>query len=107
VLYASCPAIEDLPRAEAPTARRVTGGAVEFARALAEVRASAGPGPGPRTVPGAARHYCVTRSAARLLDVYATALTHPLPPPPPSPSPSSPEPPPVSTSPAPQGGSSA
>ncbi|MZE68004.1 glycosyl transferase, partial [Streptomyces sp. SID5789] len=37
-----------------------------------------GPGPGPRTVPEAARHYCVTRSAARLMDVYATTLTHPL-----------------------------
>ncbi|MBU6531137.1 glycosyltransferase [Streptomyces mayonensis] len=87
VLYSSCPAIEDLPRQEAPAARRVTGGAEEFARALAGVRASAGPGPGPRTVPAAARHYCVTRSAARLLDVYATALTHPMPPapsPPPS-----------------------
>jgi glycosyltransferase involved in cell wall biosynthesis len=78
VLYASCPAIEDLPPGSAPTARRVAGGDEEFARALAEVRASAGPGPGPRTVPEAARHYCVTRSAARLMDVYATALTHPL-----------------------------
>ncbi len=78
VLYASCPAIEDLPSRDAPGARRVTGGAEEFARALAEVRAGAGPGPGPRTVPEAARHYCVTRSAARLMDVYAATLTHPL-----------------------------
>ncbi|MYS78586.1 glycosyl transferase, partial [Streptomyces sp. SID5926] len=45
---------------------------------------------GMRTAPEAARHYCVTRSAARLMDVYATALTRPLPPPPPpSPSPAS------------------
>ncbi|MGC9499106.1 glycosyltransferase [Streptomyces sp. WG7] len=78
VLYASCPAIEDLPPAAAPTARHVTGGEEEFARALAEVRAAAGPGFGARTVPEAARHYCVTRSAARLMDVYATTLTHPL-----------------------------
>ncbi|MGC9376323.1 glycosyltransferase [Streptomyces sp. MH13] len=78
VLYASCPAIEDLPPAAAPTARHVTGGEEEFARALTEVRAAAGPGPGRRTVPEAARHYCVTRSAARLMDVYATTLTHPL-----------------------------
>ncbi|MEU3728084.1 MULTISPECIES: glycosyltransferase [unclassified Streptomyces] len=78
VLYASCPAVEDLPPDAAPTARRVTGGDEEFARALAEVRASAGPGPGPRTVPEAARHYCVTRSAAQLMDVYSTTLTHPL-----------------------------
>ncbi|EHN77795.1 glycosyl transferase [Streptomyces coelicoflavus ZG0656] len=34
----------------------------------------------------AARHYCVTRSAARLMDVYATTLAQPLPP---SPSPAS------------------
>ncbi|MFB6555675.1 glycosyltransferase [Streptomyces sp. NPDC056405] len=78
VLYASCPAIEDLPPAAALTARRVTGGEEEFARALSEVRASAGPGPGPRTAPEAARHYCVTRSAAQLMDVYAATLTHPL-----------------------------
>ncbi len=78
VLYASCPAIEDLPPQAAPSARRVTGGAGEFARALAEVRASGGPRPGPRTAPEAARHYCVTRSAAQLMDVYATTLTHPL-----------------------------
>ncbi|UXI78832.1 glycosyl transferase, partial [Streptomyces vinaceusdrappus] len=43
-----------------------------------QVRAAPGPGPGPRTAPEAARHYCVTRSAARLLDVYAAALSHPL-----------------------------
>ncbi|GGZ42756.1 MULTISPECIES: glycosyltransferase [Streptomyces rochei group] len=78
VLFSSCPAIEDLPPHTAPAARRVTGGPAEFARALAEVRAAAGPGPGPRTAPEAARHYCVTRSAARLLDVYAAALSHPL-----------------------------
>ncbi|MEU0223763.1 glycosyltransferase [Streptomyces sp. NPDC006284] len=78
VLHSSCPAIEDLPPDAAPSARRVTGGAEEFARALAEVRADSGPGPGPRTAPEAARHYCVTRSAARLTDVYAATLTHPL-----------------------------
>ncbi|MET9775642.1 glycosyltransferase [Streptomyces sp. NPDC006367] len=74
VLYASCPAVEDLPPEAAPKARRVAGGAEEFARALAEVRAC---GPGARTVPEAARHYCITRSAARLMDVYAAALAHP------------------------------
>jgi glycosyltransferase involved in cell wall biosynthesis len=71
VLYASCPALEDLPPHTAPAARRVHGGDEEFARALAEVRAG---GPGPRTAPEAARHYRITRSAARLMDVYATAL---------------------------------
>ncbi|MER6673007.1 glycosyltransferase [Streptomyces sp. NPDC000983] len=67
VLYASCPAIEDLPAKDAPTARRVRGGAEEFARALTAVRAE---GPRPRTAPEAASHYAITRSAARLLDVY-------------------------------------
>ncbi|WP_030418208.1 glycosyltransferase [Streptomyces sp. SCSIO 75703] len=74
VLYASCPAIEDLPPSAAPAARRVTGGPAAFARALAEARAAP---PGERAAPEAARHYCVTRSAARLMDVYATALTRP------------------------------
>ncbi|MYU22246.1 glycosyltransferase [Streptomyces sp. SID8352] len=72
VLHSSCPAVEDLPPDAAPAARRVTGGAAEFARALAAVRAA---GPRTRTAPEAARHYCITRSAARLTDVYAHALT--------------------------------
>ncbi|GGL70268.1 glycosyl transferase [Streptomyces fumigatiscleroticus] len=73
VLYASCPAIEDLPPHAAATARRVRGGAGAFARALAEVRAA---GPVPRTAPDAARHYCITRSAAQLMDVYTAAVAH-------------------------------
>ncbi|MEU2551243.1 glycosyltransferase [Streptomyces sp. NPDC013313] len=72
VRYASCPALEDLPPEAAPDALRVTGGADAYARALAEVRAAA---PGPRTAPEAPRHYCITRSAARLMDVYTAALT--------------------------------
>ncbi|MFI8187405.1 glycosyltransferase [Streptomyces sp. NPDC085946] len=71
VLYASCPALEDLPAGAAPAARRVTGGPEEFARALAGVRRRV---PGPRTAPDAARHYCITRSAAQLMDVYAAAV---------------------------------
>ncbi|MFE1444482.1 glycosyltransferase [Streptomyces sp. NPDC058739] len=71
VLYASCPAVEDLPPGAAGAARRVTGGAEEFARAVGEVRAAA---PAPRTAPEAARHYSITRSAARLMDVYAAAV---------------------------------
>ncbi|MFJ3894053.1 glycosyltransferase [Streptomyces sp. NPDC090083] len=68
VLYASCPAIEDLPPQAAPAARRVQGGPEVFARALAAARAQ---GPRPRTAPDAAHHYCITRSAAHLVDVYA------------------------------------
>ncbi|WP_316776314.1 glycosyltransferase [Streptomyces sasae] len=71
VLYSSCPAVEDLPPAAAPGARRVEGGAGAYAEALAAVRAT---GPGPRTAPEAARRYCITRSAAQLMDVYAAAL---------------------------------
>ncbi|MGV9901363.1 glycosyltransferase [Streptomyces sp. NPDC003388] len=72
VRYASCPALEDLPPEAASDALRVTGGADAYARALAEVRAAA---PGPRAAPEAPRHYCITRSAARLMDVYTAALT--------------------------------
>ncbi|MEU3839099.1 glycosyltransferase [Streptomyces sp. NPDC028635] len=72
VLYASCPALEDLPPHTAAGARRVTGGSAEFAAAIAEVRAR---GPLPRTAPEAARHYAIARSAARLMDVYTAALT--------------------------------
>ncbi|MDH6623501.1 glycosyltransferase involved in cell wall biosynthesis [Streptomyces sp. LBL] len=72
VLYASCPAIEDLPPQAAPGARHVRGGPAAYARAVAEVRAA---GPGPRTAPDAARRYSIARSAARLMDVYAAAVS--------------------------------
>ncbi|MFD5570844.1 glycosyltransferase [Streptomyces cadmiisoli] len=71
VLYASCPAIEDLPPQATAGARRVTGGAEAYARAITEVRAS---GPRPRTAPEGAHRYSITRSAARLMDVYAAAV---------------------------------
>ncbi|MFB7495136.1 glycosyltransferase [Streptomyces sp. NPDC056161] len=71
VLYTSCPAIEDLPPTAAPHARRVPGDAAEYARAITGVRAA---GPLPRTVPDAARHYDIARSAARLMEVYTAAL---------------------------------
>ncbi|MFD9432870.1 glycosyltransferase [Streptomyces sp. NPDC060002] len=73
VLYASCPAIEQLP-AGAPGARRVTGGTEAFVRALTEARART---PGPRTAAEAARHYDITRSAAQLMDVYAATVSGP------------------------------
>ncbi|MEV0171941.1 glycosyltransferase [Streptomyces sp. NPDC050803] len=74
VLYASCPAIEDLPRHFAPAARRVRGGPADFARAIAAARAE---GPRPRTAPEAALHYGITRSADRLMDVYTAITTAP------------------------------
>ncbi|WP_406330133.1 glycosyltransferase [Streptomyces sp. NBC_00203] len=72
VLYASCPAIEDLPPSAAARARRVRGGPEAYARAIAEVRAA---GPRPRTAPEVAHPYSITRSAARLMDVYAAAVS--------------------------------
>ncbi|MBL1080592.1 glycosyltransferase [Streptomyces actinomycinicus] len=76
VRYTSCPALEDLPSGAAPGALRVPCDAGAYARALAGVRAA---GPGPRAAPEAARHYCITRSAARLMDVYAAALARTAP----------------------------
>ncbi|MFI8202096.1 glycosyltransferase [Streptomyces sp. NPDC085937] len=76
VLYGSCPAIEDLPPASSAGARRVRGGPEAYARAIAEVRAA---GPAPRTAADAARHYSITRSTARLMDVYTAAVTGPSP----------------------------
>ncbi|MFI5687149.1 glycosyltransferase [Streptomyces sp. NPDC051636] len=73
VLYASCPAVEDLPPRAAAGARRVRGGPEVYARAVAEVRAA---GPRPRTVPAAAHRYSINRSAARLMDVYAAAVSN-------------------------------
>ncbi|MEU3277875.1 glycosyltransferase [Streptomyces antibioticus] len=74
VRYASCPALDHLPT---PLACQVSGGAEAFARALAEARAEP---PAARTAPEAAHHYAISRSAARLMDVYAAALTgQPLP----------------------------
>ncbi|MEU6102088.1 glycosyltransferase [Streptomyces flaveolus] len=72
VLYASCPALEDLPPSATAGARRVRGGPDAYARAIAEVRAA---GALPRTVPDVAHRYCITRSTARLVDVYAAAVS--------------------------------
>ncbi|GAA3255971.1 glycosyltransferase [Streptomyces labedae] len=76
VLHGSCPAIEDLPPDASAGARRVRGGPEEYARAIAEVRAG---GPAPRPAAEAARHYSITRSSARLMDVYAAAVAGPSP----------------------------
>jgi glycosyltransferase involved in cell wall biosynthesis len=72
VLYASCPAVEDLPRDAAPGARRVTGGAGAFARELLRVRAA---GPGERSAPDVVRHYDIARTARQLMDLYTAALS--------------------------------
>ncbi|WP_328774276.1 glycosyltransferase [Streptomyces sp. NBC_00286] len=76
VLYACCPAVEDLPPRLAAGAHRVSGGADAFAHALAKTRAQPG-NSGSRRPPAAARHYCITHTAARLMDVYAAAVSSP------------------------------
>jgi glycosyltransferase involved in cell wall biosynthesis len=71
VLYASCPAIEDV-RPPTAGARRVRGGPEAYAGAIAEVRAG---GARPRTVSEVAHHYSISHCAARLTDVYAAAVS--------------------------------
>jgi len=72
VLYASCPAVEDLPPDAAPDARRVTGGAGAYVRELLRLRAT---GPGERTAPEAVQRYDIACSARQLMDVYTAALS--------------------------------
>ncbi|GAA4294452.1 glycosyltransferase [Streptomyces venetus] len=74
VLYASCPAIEDVrpPDAADDGVRRVRGGPEAYARAIAEVSAA---GPRPRVASQVAHHYSITHCAARLTDVYAAAVS--------------------------------
>lgn len=71
VLYASCPAVEDLPPDAAPGARRVTGGAGAYARQLLRLRAA---GPGERTAPDAVHRYGIACTARQLMDLYLATL---------------------------------
>ncbi|MFF0017543.1 glycosyltransferase [Streptomyces sp. NPDC005374] len=80
VLYVSCPAIEDLPPQTTGAARQVACDTRAFARAVAATRAQDS---GPRIAPDAAHHYSITRSAARLMNVYAAAVAAPSVSPPP------------------------
>ncbi|ANP55160.1 glycosyltransferase involved in cell wall biosynthesis [Streptomyces griseochromogenes] len=72
VLYTTAPALEDLPPHTAPGARRLTGGAEEFARELLRLRAA---GPGERAVPDVVRHYGIERTSRQLMDVYTAVLS--------------------------------
>ncbi|QIB44715.1 glycosyltransferase [Streptomyces aureoverticillatus] len=75
VLYASCPAIEGLPRGERTNSAYCASDPDSFAQVLYGLRQS---GPSPhRTAPAAVRHYSITRSAGRLMDVYASVLSGP------------------------------
>ncbi|MEV7000457.1 glycosyltransferase [Streptomyces sp. NPDC093982] len=72
VLYASCPAVEDLPPDAAPGARRVRGGAEAYVRELLRLRAA---GPAERTVPDVVHRYDIERTARQLMDLYTDALS--------------------------------
>ncbi|MEV1009335.1 glycosyltransferase [Streptomyces sp. NPDC049881] len=67
VLHVSCPAVDELPRQEAPGARRVGAGAAELARAL---RTELGLGVRRLPVPAAVHRYDIDHAADRLLTVY-------------------------------------
>ncbi|MFC7220959.1 glycosyltransferase [Streptomyces polyrhachis] len=70
VLYTTAPALTDLPPGSVPTARRIEGGAQEYALELRRLYAA---GPGDRTTPEAVAHYGIEHCAERLMDVYAAA----------------------------------
>ncbi|MFF9869263.1 glycosyltransferase [Streptomyces sp. NPDC013953] len=71
VLYAACPALDDLPPGRAPGARRTGGSAAELTAALRAAYATRG---GPRlAVPEAVRHYDIARSARQLMSLYHEA----------------------------------
>ncbi|GHG93951.1 glycosyltransferase [Streptomyces lanatus] len=71
VLYASCPAVEDLPPEAAPGARRVTGGAGAYAREVLRLRAA---GPGGRDVPDVVHRYDIAGTARQLMDLYTATV---------------------------------
>ncbi|MFD8291525.1 glycosyltransferase [Streptomyces lavendulae] len=72
VLHVTCPAIDDLPADRAPGARRIGPGTEELVAALrGQMEAGARRLPAPPVV----RRYDIARTAAQLLDVYATALS--------------------------------
>ncbi|MFI5620781.1 glycosyltransferase [Streptomyces sp. NPDC051567] len=74
VLHVTCPAVDDLPAAEAPGARRIAAGPGELVAALrGHMVAGARRLPPPPVV----RRYDIARSAALLQDVYALALAAP------------------------------
>ncbi|MFH0519531.1 glycosyltransferase [Streptomyces sp. M41] len=72
VLYARCPAVEDLPPDAVPGARRVTGDAEAYARELLRLRAA---GPGERTAPQALHRYDIACTARQLMDLYTAAVS--------------------------------
>ncbi|MFR9675595.1 glycosyltransferase [Streptomyces sp. TR06-5] len=72
VLHVTCPAIDDVPGAEAPSAYRVGGGTAQLAAAL-RVHLAARHGRQP--VPGAVARYDIARTAEQLLEVYVRTIS--------------------------------
>lgn len=72
VLYAACPAIEDLPPYDAPGASRIGGGPGELAAAIGRQRRAGGPTRLP--VPAAVDIYHIAHTADRVLALYESAL---------------------------------
>ncbi|MFE3072705.1 glycosyltransferase [Streptomyces sp. NPDC059247] len=71
VLYAACPAVEDLGPGAAPGARRTGASVPDLVAALRGVRAA---GPARLPVPAAARHYDIAHSARQLMSLYDQAV---------------------------------
>ncbi len=67
VLHVTCPAVDELPRHEAPGARRLAPSVGELTHAL---RGELARGPRRLPVPAAVHRYDIARAADRLLDVY-------------------------------------
>ncbi|WAL96868.1 glycosyltransferase [Streptomyces sp. Je 1-369] len=74
VLYASCPAVEGLDAAERSGAAYCPSDPDSFAQALHGLR---GDVPPHREAPAAVRHYCISRSADQLMNVYASVAPGP------------------------------
>lgn len=74
VLHVTCPAIDDLPAAQAPGARRIGTGEQELVAAL---RGHMEAGASRLPPPPVTRRYDIARSAEQLLDVYRLALSRP------------------------------
>ncbi|MBW1602194.1 glycosyltransferase [Streptomyces sp. JJ66] len=81
VRHVTCPALDELPPADAPGARRIGPGVPEL---VAELRALATARLPRQPVPAAVRRYDISRSADRLMSVYESvhtrAATAPTPP---------------------------
>ncbi|MCZ4117957.1 glycosyltransferase [Streptomyces sp. H39-S7] len=74
VLYVTCPAIDDLPAAHAPGARRIGAAADALAAALRQHQEA---GPHRLPVPAAVGHYDIAGTAGRLAALYALAAARP------------------------------